>query len=94
MASALVEAAAKTGSGSRPSRLGFFFDLSVGPCPDFLTTNTHTSERSLLIRSNFRNVNGDILEQPSGLFALGPKGGVKVAVNSLGEPLFRLVFAA
>ena len=35
----------------------------VGPCPDVLTTNVHTSERNLLIGSAFRNFNGDIREQ-------------------------------
>ena len=42
-----------------------FFGLSVGPCSDLLTTNAHTSERNLFIRSDSRNLNGDILEQPS-----------------------------
>ena len=35
----------------------------MGPCPDFLTTNAQTFERSLLIRSNFRNLKNDIYEQ-------------------------------
>jgi len=41
-----------------------FFGLSVGPCPDLLTTNAHTSERILLIRSDFQNLNGDISSSP------------------------------
>jgi hypothetical protein len=36
-----------------------FLGLSVGPCPEFLTTNAHTSERTLSIRSYYRNLNGE-----------------------------------
>jgi hypothetical protein len=31
----------------------------VGPCQEFLSTNAHTSERNLSIRSYYRNVNGE-----------------------------------
>jgi len=50
------------GVGEHAAKMVFwgFLGLSVGPFPYFLTTNAHTSERTLSISSYHRNLNGDI----------------------------------